>query len=89
MRILVLKSKTKSKVPVSEKTTAAQKNTPAPTNIPSDDPVDQMIHELKDKDEIVRSSAASEHGHLKSEKSVEPHIRALKDSHVYVRHGVA
>jgi len=51
--------------------------------------IDQLLQDLKDQNEIVRSQAAGGLGHLKSEKAVEPLIRALKDNHAYVRHGAA
>ncbi|MGB8890754.1 MAG: HEAT repeat domain-containing protein [Methanoregula sp.] len=52
--------------------------------------VDFLILKLKcDKDEIVRSSAAGALGRIKSEKSIDPLIYALKDRHTYVRHVAA
>jgi len=86
---MVSKSKKKSKIPVHDKVEPASAYTPVPSDIPAEKSVEQLIRELKDADEIVRSSAAGALGHSKSEKAVEPLILALKDNHVYVRHGAA
>jgi HEAT repeat protein len=74
---------------VHEKVEPAHADTAVPSDIPAEKSVEQLIQELKDPDEIVRSSAAGALGHSKSEKAVEPLILALKDNHVYVRHGAA
>jgi HEAT repeat protein len=86
---MISKSKTKSKKPVHNKTEPAHADTTVTSDIPSEKSVEQLIRELKDPNEIVRSIAAGALGHSKSEKAVEPLILALKDQHVYVRHGAA
>jgi len=86
---MVSKSKKKSKIPVHDTIKPASVDTTAPSDIPTEKSVEQLIQELKDPDEIIRSTAAGVLGHSKSEKAVEPLILALKDNHVYVRHGAA
>jgi len=86
---MVSKSKKKSKIQVHNKVEPARGDISIPSNIPEEKSVEQLIQELKDPDEIVRSSAAGALGHRKSEKAVKPLILALKDNHVYVRHGAA
>lgn len=86
---MVSKSKKKSKISVHDRVGPARADTAVPSDIPAEKSVEQLIQELKDPDEIVRSSAAGALGHRKSEKAVEPLILALKDYHVYVRHGAA
>lgn len=86
---MVSKSKKKSKIQVHETVEPAHADTTGPSDIPAEKSVDQFLLELKDPDEIVRSTAAGALGHSKSEKAVEPLILALKDNHIYVRHGAA
>jgi HEAT repeat protein len=86
---MVSKRKKKSKILVHDRVEPARADTAVPSDIPAEKSVEQLIQELKDPDEIVRSSAAGALGHRKSEKAVEPLILALKDNHVYVRHGAA
>jgi len=86
---MVSKSKKKAKIPAHVTVEPARADTAVPSDIPAEKSVEQLIQELKDPDEIVRSSAAGALGHRKSEKAVEPLILALKDNHVYVRHGAA
>jgi HEAT repeat protein len=86
---MVSKNKQKSKVPVHDTVKPAPMETVVPSDNPSEKSVDQLIQELNDPDEIIRSSAAGALGHCKSEKAVEPLIHALKDNHPYVRHGAA
>ncbi len=86
---MVSKSKKKSKISVHERIEPARADTAVPSDNPAEKSVEQLIQELKDPDEIVRSFAAGALGHRKSEKALEPLIRALKDNHVYVRHGAA
>ena len=86
---MVSKSKKKAKLPAARSTEPARADTAVPADIPGEKSVEHLIQELKDSDEIVRSSAAGALGHSKSEKAVEPLILALKDNHVYVRHGAA
>jgi len=86
---MVSKSKKKAKLPAARSTEPARADTAVPADIPGEKSVEHLIQELKDPDEIVRSSAAGALGHSKSEKAVEPLILALKDNHVYVRHGAA
>ncbi len=86
---MVSKSKKKAKIPAHVTVEPARADTAVPSDIPAEKSVEQLIQELKDPDEIVRSSAAGALGHSKSEKAVEPLILALKDNHVYVRHGAA
>ncbi|MDO8872843.1 MAG: HEAT repeat domain-containing protein [Methanoregula sp.] len=86
---MVSKSKTKSKKPVHNTVEPARADTTVPSDIPAEKSVEQLIRELKDPNEIVRSTAAGTLGHRKSEKTIEPLILALKDNHVWVRHGAA
>ncbi len=86
---MVSKSKTKSKTPVHNKGEPAHAESIVPSGNPAEKSVEQLIKELIDPSEIVRSSAAGALGHRKSLKAVEPLILALKDNHVYVRHGAA
>ncbi|MDP2797331.1 MAG: HEAT repeat domain-containing protein [Methanoregula sp.] len=86
---MVSKSKTKSKKPVHNTVEPAREDTTVPSDITAEKSVEHLIKELKDPNEIVRSTAAGTLGHRKSEKAVEPLILALKDQHVYVRHGAA
>ena len=86
---MVSKSKKKAKIPVHVTVEPARVDTAVMSDVPAEKSVEQLIQELKDPDEIVRSSAAGTLGHRKSEKAVEPLILAMKDNHVYVRHGAA
>ena len=86
---MVLKSKTKPKKPVHTTVEPAHADTTVPSDIPAEKSVELLIQELKDPNEIVRSTAAGALGYSKSEKAVAPLILALKDPHVYVRHSAA
>jgi HEAT repeat protein len=86
---MVSKSKKKTKTPVRTKVEPGREEPPVTSDIPTENPVDQLIRKLNDPDEIVRSTAAGALGHSKSEKAVKPLILALKDNHVWVRHGAA
>ena len=86
---MVSKSKKKSKIPVHDNVDPAGADSAVPSDIPAEKSVEHLIRELKNPDEIVRSSAAGALGHRKSEKAVEPLILALKDNHTWVRHGAA
>ena len=86
---MVSKSKKKSKTPVIESVEPAYDEVAIPSGIPDEKSIEQLIRELKDPDEIVRSTAAGTLGHRKSEKAVKPLILALKDAHPFVRHGAA
>ncbi|WAC05879.1 MAG: HEAT repeat domain-containing protein [Methanoregula sp.] len=86
---MVSKRKKKSKIPVHNKVEPARVDTAVPLDIPAEKSVEQLIQELNDPDEIVRSTAAGALGHRKAEKAVEPLIQALHDKHVWVRHGAA
>ena len=86
---MVSKSKKKSKIPVHDTIEPARVDTIESSDIPAEKSVEHLIRELKDPDEMVRSSAAGALGHRKSEKAVEPLILALKDNHIWVRHGAA
>ena len=86
---MVSKGKTKPKTPVHKKGEPVHAESVVPSGNPAEKSVDQLIKELRDPSEMVRSSAAGALGHRKSEKAVEPLILALKDNHVYVRHGAA
>ncbi len=83
------KRKKKVKAPVHDTVEPAHRDTPAPSAVAGEKSVEQLIKELNDPNEIVRSSAAGALGHRKATKAVVPLIRALKDPHVYVRHGAA
>jgi HEAT repeat protein len=86
---MIAKSKKKSKTPVQIKAEPAPVDITKTSELPAEKSVEQLIQELKDTDEIVRSQAAGALGHRKSEKAVKPLILALKDNHVYVKHGAA
>jgi len=86
---MVSKNKKKSKIPINEIIETAPADTTVPSDNPAEKSIEQLIRELKDPDEIVRSTAAGTLGHRKSKKAVESLILALKDNHVYVRHGAA
>jgi len=63
---------------------------PVAATVPQDPRVEQLINDLRHgENEMVRSSAAGELGHMKAAKAVSPLIAALKDTHPYVRHGAA
>nr|WP_319376167.1 HEAT repeat domain-containing protein [uncultured Methanoregula sp.] len=86
---MVSKSKKKPKVPAHDTAGSAGPDTAAPSDIPAEQSIDQLIRELKNPSELVRSAAAGELGHRKSEIAVKPLIAALKDPHPWVRHGAA
>jgi len=86
---MVLKSKTKPKKPVPGTGEPARPDTTVQPGIPAEKSIEQLIRELKNPDEMIRSSAAGALGHRKSEQAVVPLILALKDNHVWVRHGAA
>jgi len=86
---MVSKSKKKAKKLVTGNAEPARTDTTMPPEIPGEKSVEQLIGELSDPDEIVRSTAAGALGHRKAEKAVEPLIQALHDKHVWVRHGAA
>jgi HEAT repeat protein len=85
---MFVKGKKKSKIPADKAGTVPEIIT-VPPGTPAEKSVEHLIGELRDPDEIVRSTAAGALGYRKSEKSVEPLILALKDRHVYVRHAAA
>jgi HEAT repeat protein len=83
----MLKNKNKPKSPYLDSPKTDRLNNNANADHQSEILVDFLILKLKyDKDEIVRASAAGALGRIKSEKSVDPLIYALKDRHTYVRH---
>ena len=84
---MFLSGKKKSKMP--DKTESGGAGTTMHSDTPGEKSYEQLIKELKDPDEIVRSTAAAALGFRKSEKAVGPLVLALKDKHVYVRHGAA
>jgi HEAT repeat protein len=86
---MVSKSKKKSKVLIHDNVESARTDTPVRLDNPAEKSDEELIQELSDPDEIIRSAAAGSLGHRKSEKAIEPLILALKDNHVYVRHGAA
>jgi len=86
---MVSKSKMKAKKPVHNKIEPAHADTTVTSDIPAEKSVEQLIRELKDPNEIVRSTAAGTLGHRKSEQAVGPLILALQDNHPWVRHGAA
>lgn len=76
------KNNTRKKAQV-EKPVGIRKN-------PQGKTVDQLIRELRQgENEIIRSVAAAELGHMKSQEAIGALILALKDRHAYVKHGAA
>lgn len=86
---MISKSKTKTKKPVYDNGVPTGGGAAGPSDIPGEKSFDRLIRELKDPDEMVRSSAAGALGQRKAEVAVGALIGALKDNHVYVRHGAA
>nr|WP_321353290.1 HEAT repeat domain-containing protein [uncultured Methanoregula sp.] len=86
---MVSKNKKKAKVPLHDNAGQSQTEIMGTSAKLQEKTVEQLIRELRDPDEIVRSTAAGTLGHRKSEKATKPLILALNDPHVYVRHGAA
>jgi len=88
--MMVPKNKKKTKEPVRKKESPGGTDAVKTPDIRQEKETARLIHDLSfGSDEIIRSKAAGALGHARSEEAIGPLIEALRDPHVYVRHGAA